>query len=470
MSLTATGLDRPRLDELKTDLDASITNVLGPVNTSPDSVLGQLTGIQAASLDDAYEMLQDTYDSMYPASAEGVSLDRAVSFLGLVRIGSAPVVVTAVLYGSEGTVVPTNALAHADVQYFNTSAVTITAARMLDVTISIGTLTDATLYRVTLNGINYDYTSGIGATIASVLNGLAAAITGYLVAVANDMLRITVTDGETPVIYSASANLNTVKLGSPAIFASIPSGLRELPIGALAAIDTPIYGWDSISNLNPGAGSRDIETDMALRIRHASANRATGSATVKAIRARLLQEVAGVTAVNVYENRTHNVVSGQPAHSFETVVQGGTDQAVAQNIWENKPAGIETYGNLSINVLDENLDLQPINFSRPTIQYAWVRVTVTQLYPEESLPLSTAQSIKDAVLAYGVSLSVGEDIITQRFVGPIYLATQGLGLITVETALTNLATDTPIYTTTNKAVPRNGAALFDVSRIPVVGV
>lgn len=470
MSLTATGLDRPRLDELKTDLDASVTVALGPVNTNPDSVLGQLTGIQAAALDDAYEMLQDTYDSMYPATAEGVSLDRAVAFLGLTRVGSAPVVVTAAVYGTEGTVIPVNALAHADVQYFNTSAVTITSTAALDVSVEVGTLADSTLYRVTLNGINHDYTSGIGATNASILNGLATALTGYVTSVANDELRITVTDGQTPVTYTKSANLTTEKLGSPAIFVSAPSGARELPVGALSNIDTPVFGWDSIGNLIPGAGSRDVESDIDLRLRQATANRTTGSATVKAIRARLLQEVAGVSAVNVYENRSHLFSGAQPPHSFETVVQGGTDQAVAQNIWENKPAGIETYGNVSIDVQDENGDLQPINFSRAVAQYAWVRVTVTQLYPEESLPLTTEQAIKDAVLATGSSLSVGEDIITQRFIGPIYLATQGLGAITVETALTALPGDTPTYSATNKPIARNEVAAFAEVRIPVVGL
>lgn len=458
MSLTATGLERPRLDELKTDLDESIINVLGPVNTNADSVLGQLTGIEAAALDDAYEMLQDNYDSMYPASAEGVSLDRAVSFLGIFRLDSAPVVVTAVLYGTEGTIVPVNALAHADIQYFNTSAVTITASSVIDASVSVGTVADSTLYRITLNATDYDYTSGIGATAAQILAGLQAAISGYTTSIASDVLRIYATDGQTPFIYAKSANLTTVQFGSPAIFSSVENGKRELPAYALAYIDTPIFGWSSISNINPGAGSRDVESDIELRLRHSSAARVTGSATVKAIRARLLAEVAGVSSVSVYENRSHLFDGLQPPHSFETVVVGGTDQAVAQNIWENKPAGIETYGNFQIEITDDNGDLQPINFSRATAKYAWVRVTVTQLYPEETLPSSTAQSIRDAVLATGNALGVGEDMITQRFIGPIYVATQGLGMITVETAVTALPTDVPTYTTPNKAISRSEIA------------
>lgn len=470
MTLTAAGLERPRLDELKTAIDTDIASVLGPVNTNADSVLGQLTGIQSAALDDAYEDLQDTYDAMYPASAEGVSLDRAVSFLGIVRIPAAPSVVTTAVYGTEGTIVPVNALAHADAQYFNTSAVTITANSVIDCTVTVGTVADSTLYTVNLSGFPYSYTSGVGATAATILNGLASVIAGFTTSVINDVLRISSLDGQTPFIFSVSANLVKDSFGSPAIFVCTTSGKRECPIGSLAFIDTPIFGWIAINNLIAGAGSRDVESDIDLRLRHSNSSRVTGSATVKAIRARLLQEVPGVSAVSIFENRSHLYDGLQPPHSFESIVQGGTDQAVAENIWENKPAGIETYGNVSIQITDDNGDLQPINFSRPVAQYAWVRITVNALYPEEDLSSSTAQAIIDAVLAEGNSLSVGEDVITQRFIGPIYNNTTGLGLITIETALTVTPAGPPTYTTANKAIDRNEIASFDSVRITVVGL
>lgn len=470
MTLTAAGLERPRLDELKTTLDTSFTDVMGPMNTNADSVLGQTTGIQAAALDDAWEGLQDNYDAMYPSSAEGVSLDRAVSFIGLTRIPAAPSIVTAAVYGSEGTVIPANALAHADIQYFNTSDVIISSNSAIDANVTVGTVIDSTVYTVLLNGFGYTFNSGVGATATSILNGLAAAIVGFNKSVANDVLRISSTDGQTPFVFDVGANLVKASFGSPAIFAAVTSGKRELPIGALSFIDTVIFGWDSILNLIPGAGSRDVESDIELRARHANAPRVGGSATVKAIRSRLLQEVAGVSAVNVFENRSHLFDDAMPPHSFETIVQGGADQAVAQNIWENKPAGIETFGNVSLIVIDENGDGQEISFSRSVSKYGWVRVTVNATYPEEPLPSTTEQAIIDAVLAEGNSLTVGEDIITQRFIGPIYNNTSGLGLITVETALTDTPSGPPVYTTSNKSVARSEIATFDADRIGVVGL
>lgn len=471
MSLTETGLERPRLAELKTSLDQSITDVIGPVGVGPDAVLGQIDGINAAALDDVWEAIQDNYDSMYPASAEGISLDRAVSFLGLVRISAAPVVVTTAVYGTEGTVLPVNALAHADVQYFNTSQVVISKSRVIDAYVGVAAAFDAVTYTVTLNGTPYSYLSGAGATKTSIAFGLKAAIgSAYVTSVADDKLRVSALDGETPFPISVTDNLTIDNFGSPAIFVSVVSGARNLPIGALSNIDTPVFGWTGIYNLLPGAGSRDVESDIDLRLRHSTASRATGSATVKAIRARLLAEVPGVTAVSIYENRTSGVVDSRPPHSFETVVQGGVDQLVGNNIWENKPAGIETYGNVMVNVKDDNGDLQPTYFSRPVSKYLWVKITVTALYPEEDLPDNTEQSIKDAVFSYASSLTVGEDVITQRFVGPIYAATTGIGMVTVETALTTTSGGTPTYTTANKSISFSELAVIAANRITVLGL
>jgi hypothetical protein len=195
-----------------------------------------------------------------------------------------------------------------------------------------------------------------------------------------------------------------------------------------------------------------------------------GAATVPAIRARVLQEVDSVTSVSVYENRTHLTVGSLPPHSFETVVAGGVDQAVAEKIYEVKPAGIETYGNTSRQVLDNNGDLQLVKFSRPVVKYAWVRVNVTSLYAEEALPEAVVTEIKNAVFAQGSTLGIGEDIITQRFYGAVYAATSGIGSITVEAAVTVTPLGTPVYSTANIAISRSEVAAFDLARIVVTGV
>jgi len=89
---------------------------------------------------------------------------------------------------------------------------------------------------------------------------------------------------------------------------------------------------------------------------------------------------------------------------------------------------------------------------------------------EEALDPEYVTTIKNAVLTYGNSIGIGKDVIIQRFFGPIYESTPGLGGITVEAAITASPIDTPTYATTNIVIARAELASFDLTRITVVGV
>jgi len=473
MPLNTTGFERPRLAEIKADYDQRFTDALGPVNTSPDAVIGQIIGIFSAALDDAYETLQENYDSMYPRSAEGTSLDGAVSFVGLERLGSTSTTVTACVYGAESTLLPTGVMTRAGtVQYATTADTVISRANALDVEIEVNTVINATSYQIIAGGVLASYTSDASATAEEIVSGLAAEFNplNFTATVTGSTLRLHSFDKVSDFPLTLDANLTITKLGSPAVFTAIELGASVLPAGALVTIDSPILGWDSVSNLVAGTTGRDVESDADLRTRHSTSIRATGSATVKAITARLLSDVPEITAVQVYENRTSVVVDSMPSHSFETVVSGGATQDIIDKLWELKPAGIETYGTTSGQAIDDNGDAQTIKFSRPVTQYAWIRVSVDQLYSEEVLSPTTSAAIEDAVLAYGLTLGVGTDIIPQRFYGPVYSSTTGLGQITVEAAITSTDGGTPVYSTNNISIGRAVISEFSLDRISVVGV
>ena len=473
MPLNSTGFERPRLAELKSDYDANFTEALGPVNTNADAVIGQIIGIFAAAMDDAYETLQDNYDSMYPYSAEGTSLDGAVSFVGLERLSATATEVVGVAYGAESTLLPAGALARAgNDQYALNSDTVISRAACCDVEIEVTTVVNSYSYQIVAGGILATYTSDSNATAAEIAAGLAADFdpANFTATSSGGVIKLTSADKTTDFPLTLDANLTITKLGSSATFTALELGALACPVGGLSTIDTLILGWDSVSNLVEGAIGRDVETDAALRLRHQDSVRATGSATVKAIRARILQDVDSVTACSIYENRTNAEVDSLPPHSFEAIVSGGLDAEILAKIWEIKPAGIETYGNVSGTVIDENGDGQTIYFSRPVPQYAWIRVSVDQVYSEEPLTAALAQAIRDAVIAYGSTLTVGDDIITQRFYGPIYSATSGLGQITVEAAITSTEVGSPSYSTNNISILRSELATFSAVRIVIIGV
>ena len=102
-----------------------------------------------------------------------------------------------------------------------------------------------------------------------------------------------------------------------------------------------------------------------------------------------------------------------------------------------------------------------INFNRPIVVDVWLNISVTE-YPEESLPPNAQNMIEEAVLNYGNSLTVGNDVILQRFMGAIYSAVSGIGYINV-----TASTDGVTYSTSNISIDSRHVASFDATRVQV---
>lgn len=467
--ITPLGFYRERLIGIKADLDARVTDKLGPVNTGPDAVVGQYNAAISEAIDLILETLEDAYFSMYPASASGTSLDGAVSFVGIERISASYTQVIATCYGADSTLIPLGSIAASitNAQYRTKADAIISRSAVTDVTVSIQAVANNTLYQVTMGPHVLSYTSGSGATSDSILAGLAASASNITAVVDGQKLRVTSADRQTGYAFTTTANIKVERIGSPVLFVADDLGVNPLPVGALTKVVTSVAGWDAVENLASANEGRDAETDSALRARHAIGVRAVGSATVAAIRARLLQEVEGVTGVSVYENRTGvSTVAGMPPHSIECVVEGGLDLAVAQKIFDAKAAGIETFGNVTQYITDSNGDAQNVSFSRPVARYIWLKISGTR-YAEETLPTEYKAAIRTAALAHGTSLGVGEDVILQRFYGPIFDAVPGIASLVVQAAVTAGESDTPTYGASNIPVSRSEVAKFAVARITV---
>lgn len=145
----------------------------------------------------------------------------------------------------------------------------------------------------TINAISQNLTSIINATISTIL---ATDLIGSLSIIANDP--------DVPFSISVGTNLSISSQSSPITFLSQDFAPIAAPINTLVEILTPISGWNSINNPKAGVTGRLIETDSELRIRRNNSIRLLGAGTVESIRARLLQQVAGVSSAFIFENRT----------------------------------------------------------------------------------------------------------------------------------------------------------------------
>lgn len=144
--------------------------------------------------------------------------------------------------------------------------------------------------------------NALTASLTSVINAGAqpvAAIDNM-----NGTMTVNADDSDVPFSIAVGTNLNITAQATPVVFLSQDFGPIVAPINTLTEILTPISGWISINNLKAGITGRLIETDAELRIRRNNSLRLLGAGTVESIRARLLQQVPGVTSAFVFENRT----------------------------------------------------------------------------------------------------------------------------------------------------------------------
>lgn len=472
--LTPLGYFRKRQDDIIEEIEQALEDAFGPVNTEPDSVFGQLVGIFSLPIAQLYQDVEDVYFSMYPATAEGVSLDNAVELVGISRLEATSTRVIAAVTGTEGTFIPANSqaeLIETGEVFTNPAPGTITRNNAVIVNIFISAVVNDADYTIIINGQPLTYNSGPSADLNDILVNLVNLISISSQPVSAQSITplgtIEIESDNFAVAFSVSISPNLVVnlRTSPLEFVAQETGPIVVPEKTLTEIVTPVSGWDEITNLIQGVTGRNTETDQELRIRRLDSLRVIGAASVPAIRARLLQQVQDVVGVFIFENREPFEVAGRPPHSFEAVVVGGLDQEIADLLWQVKPAGIQTFGNVSVNVTDSNGDIQEIRFSRPTPLYIWAQLEIR--VQAGVFPTDGVTSVRNSVVAYGDTLNVGDKVIYQKIFDFIY-QTQGILEVDLELATSSNEAGPPgPFTIGNVSVPETSIALFAFDRVSV---
>jgi uncharacterized phage protein gp47/JayE len=476
--VTPDGFVRPRLPEIRVEIVEAITTRLravgyaGLIETRPDSLMGLLIDTFAERETAVWEQAEALYYAMYPSSASGAQLDRAVSFTGVTRLVAEQSSVYEMLYGLEGTVVPAGSqIRNAVTQtlWATVTAATIGAGQAGDVSLR-PVVANSTAYTVTLDGTPHTYNSDASATLAEILAGLVAVVTGTGYTVTSDgaVLRVQA-DGRETFTLQTSASLVLVQLGTPTLMRSVDTGNITAEVGELTGIVTLVPGWNSASNLQVASTGRLAETDAELRERYKLGVYALGAATLPALQANLEARVAGIRTVKVFENDSDTTDTvGRPPHSIHVVAEGGLDTDIAQAIFTYKAAGIDTYGAVTVEVLDSEGTSHTIHFDRPTPVYVWIKAVLTLLpATEEAFPPDGFAQIENNLLAAGNALGVGADVIWQRLLKAVH-AVPGVA----EAALTLATSAGPggppgAYTEANITIAPFQVARFDVSRIEV---
>lgn len=215
------------------------------------------------------------------------------------------------------------------------------------------------------------------------------------------------------VVFATSEDVETDGNGTASVYARCTEtgGIGLVAAGSITKIKNPIAGITSVMNNEASTGGRQNETDVELRKRYSESKTVSGS-SVDAI-AEYVRQIAGVISAEGNENTTNEInMNGLPPRSVEMVVQGGTDVDIANAILQKKPAGIETFGQITTDVMDTQGNIHVIQFSRPEsiMIYVTYEITVNSDWSEEyvnNIKQNTVQYIGgtyDAVEYSGLSL------------------------------------------------------------------
>jgi uncharacterized phage protein gp47/JayE len=293
-------------------------------------------------------------------------------------------------------------------------------------------------YQIQINATIIAYTAIDGDDEGQIQAGMAAAIETALPGVfvmenAGGGLSVRSKIGlEAFSMASSDVNLEFPLLGFYAVYAATKTGAAAVSIGALNGIVGRVNGLDSAVNYASGVTGRAMESDAELRSGLWARQKQAHSNEI--VIQNELSQVSGVTYVKVYSNRGVAERSGRPPKSYESVVAGGDEQAIAEKIFEIGPAGVQAFGNIVKDVIDSEGFHWDIGFSRPVNKYIWVKVDYSRNL-EEDLPIGVVNAIQDNIIAWShTALNVGVDLIYQKMFRPVY-DIQGIGFAAIKVAV-----------------------------------
>lgn len=454
--LTSTGLDPKRLADVRADLEEAWRSEFGQgIDLSPDTPDGKIIGIMAERLASLWEQVEGVYQSQYPAGASGTSLDRIGEITNIFRSPATSSTATLYVRGENATIPTGSLVAHVTNgdQFQTTEEFVIPAAHELSNLTGTGSVTRSgttATVSYTSHGFNVGEFIWITGLDQDEYNGV------HEVATVPDANTLTFEIVGTPA--SPATGGGTAYEAYPVSAESVSTGSIQALAGTLTEITTPVSGWDAVTNRNDATEGRNEETDAEFRTRRLAALAGLGNATIEAIRGAVLA-VENVTLVKVFENDQDVEVSGRPPHSFEVLVKGGDTGDIAQAIWDNKGAGIQTYGTSSDTATDTEGEAQTVNFSRPSDVdiYLDLTLTVNSDYPADGDAL-----VEEAVLEWASDLGIGEDVVVFPYLVGSIIAIDGITDVAVDIGKTAGPSGDA-----NIAIGETEIAVFDSARITV---
>lgn len=447
-TLTDSGLQIKTLQNYIDDYKASLTEKFGAGHVlTDDNPIVKILSIVAASDASLEEAIEAVYNSQYPATATGISLDLAAETTGHYRQPASKT--TAIVYGwAEATVLVTAGsqvskavtgetfLVDADTTIPNNptpGATRIGATQLNDLGSGIGEITTASAHGLSPG----DYIAFIDSAFQA-FNHVFLVDTVPLPTTARfNFTGIGGLDATVTYMYYAQAIPVT----------AVEAGATDAPSRSINVIDTPITSWIGVENYSDATTGNNEETDAEFRARREDTLTQLAGGTFESIKSSILN-TTGVTSANLFVNETGAtaIIGGLsiPPYSIASLVQGGADADIAQTLFDSVSAGVPTFGTTTIPITDSEGNTHNMSFSRLTSAPIRIDLVITE---DEGVDLdvpATEASIKQSIVDYFQTLEAGSDVLVSSIIGYV-VQTPGfyINSITIDD---DLAGATPVTT------------------------
>lgn len=428
--VTNTGFVAPRLAELLTTNRARAVELFQDlvlagdvVDTSDSSILGRLISLVAPGEADLWEAAQEVNDAFNPLAATGFALDNLVMLSGLTRQDPTYSTTQAVFTGDVGTLIPSGRTVRPSTSandFQNRSSISVTPNNAVGIAVRPTVVADNTNYTIVYSNsttsTSINYTSSTNSTISTVLMGIAQVVANshplLTTEIVNSLLYIKVADNTNSYKWSSSSNVGIVKASVIGQLVAVDVGPINQEANTVTNIQTPVLGWDSVTNPFKVIPGSNEETDSELRERFRQSKYLRASNILESLYSALIS-LDNVKEVQIYENDTDQTDSlGIPSHSFLPIVLGGIDSEIANTIWKRKPLGIRSYGNTSVTIYDSQGFAHSIGFERPSPVPAIIKINLTT---DSNYPENGDDSIKTSLINYfNSNFGIGDDVVYSR--------------------------------------------------------
>lgn len=411
-----------RLPELRGDKYEKLSAALGAVNPDGDSLVGQTIAIVAEDDLNIIEAIGWVFAGFFISQAEKAQLDGIGERFSLPRYGLTRSTAYVIYLLQPGQTIAAGTpftISGSDGDWSPVGEVKENAKMAAGFVLSVkqAAITTGNTFTISIAGKPYSTQYQTGDTSDSIIARLYAVIT------AAESSLTTYTTAHGTMLYAADGRTLIQFSFADDVFQVVRTGI---PATAFYQSDTEfpqaLFGYiatDDILVLANGLKGFLIEDDEQYRERlqaAAAAGRVNVSSSRPGIKNAVLA-VTGVTFASVETNRGIDTNSeGIPGKSIQVFVAGGSNNAIAQAIYDAAAAECGFYGNVSGTATDGNV-METVYFSRQSFQLVFVDVS-GDVWDSETTgrPADYISIAKNTITAYFSQLDVGRDV----FAGQIY--------------------------------------------------